>query len=162
MAEALLNKLGTGKFRAFSAGSHPKSAPNPIALELVEKLGFDRAQFTSKSWDVFAEPNAPHMDIIITVCDNAAGEACPVWLGHPATAHWGFPDPSEVDGEGAVSNDSDRRAAFDRVFIAIKRRIEFLVSLPMDKIEHLAHSGALSAALTSIHRESALGREHSV
>ena len=100
MAEALLNKLGTGKFRAFSAGSHPKSAPNPIALELVEKLGFDRAQFTSKSWDVFAEPNAPHMDIIITVCDNAASEACPIWPARngnaPATAHWARKQTAET------------------------------------------------------------------
>jgi arsenate reductase len=133
MAEALLNKLGAGKFRAFSAGSQPKSAPNPFALALAEKLGFDRAQFRSKSWDDFATPGAPHMDIIITVCDNAAGEACPVWLGHPATAHWGFPDPSDTSG-----SDADKYAAFEHVFIAIKRRVELLVNLPLDKIEHLA------------------------
>lgn len=138
MAEALLNKLGAGKFQAFSAGSQPKTAPNPFALELAEKLGFRREQFKSKSWDAFAAPGAPHMDIIITVCDNAAGEACPVWLGHPATAHWGFPDPSDVQG-----GDTERRLAFEQVFIAIKRRVELLVNLPMNKIEHLALSNEL-------------------
>ena len=144
MAEALLNKLGAGRFQAFSAGSQPKTAPNPFALELAEKIGFARDQFKSKSWDEFATPGAPQMDIIITVCDNAAGEACPVWLGHPATAHWGFPDPSDTPG-----SDADKRAAFERVFIAIKRRIELLVSLPIDKIERLA----LSSELKRIHTQ---------
>ena len=142
MAEALLNKLGEGKFNAFSAGSQPKSAPNPFALEVVEKLGFRREQFKSKSWDDFAKPGAPHMDIIITVCDNAAGEACPVWLGHPATAHWGFPDPSDTDG-GDNGDDNKTRAAFEQVAIAIKQRIEFLVNLPIDKLEHLALANEL-------------------
>ena len=146
MAEAILNKLGAGKFQAYSAGSHPSSSPNPFALEQVEKLGFDRASFKSKSWDDFALPDAPHMDIIITVCDNAAGEVCPVWLGHPATAHWGFPDPSDTQG-----SDEAKRAAFLRVFNDIKRRIQFLVSLPVSKLEHLA----LSNELKRIHREAA-------
>ena len=147
MAEAILNKLGAGKFQAFSAGSHPKSSPNPFALEQVEKLGFDRASFKSKSWDDFALTGAPHMDIIITVCDDAAGEVCPVWLGHPATAHWGFPDPSDSDG-----GDEAKRAAFNRVFNDIKLRIQFLVSLPMSKLAHLA----LSNELKRIHREAAV------
>ena len=146
MAEAILNKLGAGKFQAYSAGSHPSSSPNPFALEQVEKLGFDRASFKSKSWDDFALPDAPHMDIIITVCDNAAGEVCPVWLGHPATAHWGFPDPSDTDG-----GDEAKRTAFMRVFNDIKLRIQFLVSLPVSKLEHLA----LSSELKRIHREAA-------
>ena len=146
MAEAILNKLGAGKFQAYSAGSHPSSSPNPFALEQVEKLGVDRASFKSKSWDDFALPDAPHMDIIITVCDNAAGEVCPVWLGHPATAHWGFPDPSDTDG-----GDEAKRAAFKRVFNDIKLRIQFLVSLPVSKLEHLA----LSNELKRIHREAA-------
>ena len=146
MAEAILNKLGAGKFQAYSAGSHPSSSPNPFALEQVEKLGFDRASFKSKSWDDFALPDAPHMDIIITVCDNAAGEVCPVWLGHPATAHWGFPDPSDTDG-----GDEAKRTAFMRVFNDIKLRIQFLVSLPVSKLEHLA----LSNELKRIHREAA-------
>jgi protein-tyrosine-phosphatase len=138
MAEAILNKIGEGRFHAYSAGSQPKSAPNPFALEKVEQLGFSRADFKSKSWDDFAKPDAPHMDIIITVCDNAAGEACPVWLGHPATAHWGFPDPSET-----IGSDADKRAAFDRVFNAIKLRMQFLVNLPLDKLEHLALTNEL-------------------
>ena len=138
MAEALLNKLGTGKFHAFSAGSHPKSAPNQFALEKVAQLGFDPTRFKSKSWDDLVVPGGPVMDIIITVCDDAAGEVCPVWLGHPATAHWGFADPSNAPG-----GDTEKRAAFDQTFLAIKRRIDFLVSLPVAKLEHLALTNAL-------------------
>jgi protein-tyrosine-phosphatase len=146
MAEAILNKMGGSRFRAFSAGSHPSSSPNPFALEQVEKLGFDRTSFRSKSWDDFAKTGAPEMDIIITVCDNAAGEVCPVWIGHPATAHWGFPDPSET-----VGDDNAKRSAFERTFQAIKHRIQFLVSLPIDKLEHLA----LTNALKKIHVDAA-------
>jgi protein-tyrosine-phosphatase len=146
MAEAILNKFGHGKFRAYSAGSQPKSSPNPFALEKVEALGFARESFKSKSWNDFAKPDAPHMDIIVTVCDNAAGEACPVWLGHPATAHWGFPDPSDT-----VGSDAEKRAAFDQTFLAIKRRIDFLISLPIEKLEHLA----LTNELKRIARETA-------
>jgi arsenate reductase len=139
MAEALMDALGKGRFRGFSAGSHPKATPNPFALEKVAQLGFDKARFKSKSWDDFALPGAPRMDIIITVCDNAAGEMCPIWPGHPATAHWGFPDPSEVGGD-----DAQRRAAFDQVFYAIRRRVELLVNLPAEKLEHLAGNRVLS------------------
>ncbi len=147
MAEAILNKMGAGRFQAFSAGSQPKSSPNPFALEQVEKLGFARSNFKSKSWDDFAKPGAPAMDIIITVCDNAAGEVCPVWIGHPATAHWGFPDPSNAAGD-----DQAKRHAFEQVFQLIKHRIQFLVSLPIDKLEHLA----LTNALKKIHVDAAL------
>jgi len=150
MAEALLNKMGEGKFRAFSAGSQPKFEPNPFALDKVATLGFAREDFKSKSWDDFARAGSPHMDIIITVCDNAAGEACPVWLGHPATARWGFPDPSDT-----VGGDIAKRAAFDQVFNAIKFRIQFLVSLPMEKLEHLA----LANALKKIHADASAGAE---
>ncbi|MFN8755345.1 MAG: arsenate reductase ArsC [Burkholderiales bacterium] len=138
MAEALLNKLGAGRFRGFSAGSYPKTQPNPFALEQVAKLGFSADQFSSKSWDVFAAPGAPAMDIIITVCDNAAGEACPIWPGHPATAHWGFPDPSDTQGD-----DETKRHAFAATMNAIKRRIDLLVSLSDEKLAHLAQSDTL-------------------
>jgi len=140
MAEAILNKLGKGRFRGFSAGSYPKANPNPFALELVEQIGFSRDEFRSKSWDEFASADAPQMDIVITVCDNAAGEACPVWPGHPATAQWGFPDPSDAEG-----GDHQKRAAFAKVFNAIKLRVELLVSLQPDKVERLALSNALKA-----------------
>ncbi len=146
LAEAILNKFGEGKFRAYSAGSHPKSAPNPFALDKAEQLGFQRESFKSKSWDEFAIPGAPHMDIIITVCDDAAGEVCPVWLGHPATAHWGFPDPSATEGDDVV-----KRAAFDATFHAIKHRIDLLINLPVEKLERLA----LANELKRIHRDAA-------
>jgi arsenate reductase (thioredoxin) len=133
MAEALLNKLGGHRFQAFSAGSHPGSGPNPFALEKVKSLGIATDSMRSKSWDEFAQAGAPHMDIIITVCDDAAGEMCPVWPGHPATAHWGFPDPSRTPG-----TDDAKRKAFDEVFHAIRGRIQLLVSLRPDQLERLA------------------------
>jgi arsenate reductase len=144
LAEAILNKFGAGKFRAFSAGSHPKAAPNPFALDMAAQLGFPRDTFKSKSWDEFALPGAPQMDIIITVCDDAAGEVCPVWLGHPATAHWGFADPSATQGD-----DHAKRAAFNATFQAIKRRIDLLINLPLEKLERLA----LANELKRIHRD---------
>ena len=133
MAEALLNVLGRERFQAFSAGSMPSGRVNPFAVEKAKAIGFDTSAVRSKSWDEFAAPGAPHMDIIVTVCDDAAGEVCPIWPGHPATVHWGFPDPSRVEG-----GDDAKRAAFDQVFVAIRRRIELLVNLPVDKLEHLA------------------------
>lgn len=144
-----MNKLGAGRFRAFSAGSHPKSAPNPFALEQVEKLGFNRTDFKSKSWDDFAKADAPVMDIIITVCDDAAGEVCPVWPGHPATAHWGFADPSRTEGD-----DHAKRHAFEQTLIAIQHRIELLINLPQDKLEHLS----LPHTLKQIHADSTSAR----
>ncbi len=133
MAEALLATLGAGRFRAFSAGSHPAGKVNPFAIEKTDALGYAREHLRSKNWDEFAAAGAPHMDIIITVCDNAAGEMCPVWPGHPATAHWGFPDPAAVEG-----SDEQKSHAFDQVFHAIRRRVELLVNLPDEKLENLS------------------------
>jgi arsenate reductase len=146
MAEALLNVLGGEKFHAFSAGSMPSGRVNPFAIEKAAAIGYDTSAVRSKSWDEFAAPGAPHMDIIITVCDDAAGEVCPIWPGHPATTHWGFPDPSRAQG-----SDDDKRHAFEQVFVAIRRRVELLVNLPVAKLERLA----LADELTRIHTSSA-------
>ena len=145
MAEALLNVLGRENFHAFSAGSMPSGRVNPFALEKAAAIGFDTSAVRSKSWDEFTAPGAPHMDIVITVCDNAAGEVCPIWPGHPATAHWGFPDPSTTAG-----SDDEKRHAFNQVFVAIRRRVELLVNLPVDKLERLA----LANELKRIHADS--------
>lgn len=118
MAEALLNARGAGRYRAYSAGSHPTGKVNPFAVELVAKLGNPTQALRSKAWDEFAAAGAPTMDLIITVCDSAAGEVCPIWPGKPATAHWGFPDPAAVQGD-----DAEKRAAFRRVFDAIDARL---------------------------------------
>jgi arsenate reductase (thioredoxin) len=138
MAEALLNVIGSPRFKAFSAGSYPSGKPNPFALEKVKALGYPVETIRSKSWDEFAGANAPHMDIIITVCDNAAGETCPVWPGHPATAHWGFPDPSDAAG-----GDEAKREAFSKVFSAIRGRIQLLADLRDDQLEHLSLANEL-------------------
>jgi len=144
MAEALLNTIGQGRFQAFSAGSMPSGRVHPFALEMARTIGYLTDDIRSKSWDEFARPGAPLMDIIITVCDDAAGEVCPIWPGHPATAHWGFPDPSRTQG-----SDEAKRHAFDQVFHAIRRRIELLVNLPVEKLEHLA----LARELKRIHAQ---------
>jgi arsenate reductase (thioredoxin) len=138
MAEALLNVIGSPRFKAFSAGSYPSGKPNPFALEKVKALGYPVETIRSKSWDEFAQPNSPHMDIIITVCDNAAGETCPVWPGHPATAHWGFSDPSDAAG-----GDEAKREAFSKVFSAIRGRIQLLADLRDDQLEHLSLANEL-------------------
>jgi arsenate reductase (thioredoxin) len=138
MAEALLNVIGSPRFKAFSAGSYPSGKPNPFALEKVKSLGYPVETIRSKSWDEFALPDSPHMDIIITVCDNAAGETCPVWPGHPATAHWGFPDPSDTAG-----GDDAKRAAFGKVCAAIRQRVQMLVNLRDDQLTHLSLSNEL-------------------
>lgn len=138
MAEALLNTIGRDRFQAFSAGSLPSGRVNPFAIEMAKTIGYLTDDIRSKSWDEFAATGAPRMDIVITVCDNAAGETCPVWPGHPATAHWGFPDPSAVQG-----SDDEKRNAFDQVFHAIRRRVELLVNLPVDKLERLALANEL-------------------
>ena len=132
LAEATLGVLGAGRFQAFSAGSQPSGKVQPIAAEIAEALGYPREKMRSKSWDEFAEPDAPVMDIIITVCDNAAGEACPLWLGHPATAHWGVPDPVAV-----VGDDEERRRAFRSAYATLRRRVELLLALPLEKLEQL-------------------------
>ena len=144
MAEALLNTIGRTRFQAFSAGSMPSGRVNPFAIEITKTLGYLTESIRSKSWDEFAKPGAPPMDIIITVCDNAAGEVCPLWPGHPATAHWDFPDPASVDG-----SDDEKRRAFNQVFQAIRRRIDLLVSLPSEKLEHLT----LADELRRIHTQ---------
>jgi arsenate reductase (thioredoxin) len=133
LAEGLVTQLGEGRFKGFSAGSQPSGRVNPLALDTLQRLGCDTTGMTSKSWDVFEAADAPHMDFVITVCDNAAGEACPVWLGHPITAHWGFADPSRVDGD-----DATRREAFDRTALAITNRLRLFLSLPVDKLDRLA------------------------
>ena len=132
IAEALLNVLGKGRFRAYSAGSHPSGKVQPMAAELAANLGYDTTKLRSKSWDEFAGPDAPEMDIVITVCGNAADEACPVWLGAPMTAHWGVDDPAAVEGD-----ESTRRHAYVKAFAELRRRTELLVALPMDKLDRL-------------------------
>jgi arsenate reductase (thioredoxin) len=129
MAEGLLNTLGRGRFRAYSAGSQPTGRVNPFAVEQLRALGCAADDLRSKSWDEFAAPGAARMDFIITVCDNAAGETCPVWPGHPATAHWGFEDPAAAQG-----SEADKRAAFARICGEIRQRIERLVALPLEQM----------------------------
>ena len=131
LAEALLNDMGNSRFRAYSAGSSPREnqQPNPLGLKVLQGAGISTEGLRSKSWDEFAAPDAPQMDLIITVCDNAAGEVCPIWPGHPATAHWGYADPSESDG-----TDEQKLEAFRQTLHAIKRRLELLVSLPEEKL----------------------------
>jgi arsenate reductase len=144
MAEAILNREGRGRLRAFSAGSRPRGAVNPHALALLQSLGYDTAGLRSKSWDEFAGPAAPVMDFVFTVCDDAAGETCPVWPGHPATAHWGVPDPSRATGTLA-----EIQLAFDAAYRLLATRIGVFTALPLDKLDrvslhrHLADIGAL-------------------
>jgi protein-tyrosine-phosphatase len=133
MAESMLNVEGKGRFRAFSAGSHPKGAVHPWAIRTLDALGYPSSGFSSKGWDVFAEPGAPHMDFIFTVCDDAAGEACPVWLGHPATAHWGIEDPAAVEG-----SEVEKGRAFAQAARYLKNRISLFVNLPLATIDKLS------------------------
>jgi arsenate reductase len=133
LGEALASTHPSGKFRGFSAGSTPGTSVNPIAADIAVELGMDRAILKSKSWDVFGEPNAPKMDFIVTVCDNAAGEVCPFWPGNPVTAHWGFPDPSQVQG-----SDLEVRAAFNEVMNGLKKRIDILASMPLEKLDSMS------------------------
>ena len=135
LAEAALNHLaiGRGRFRAFSAGSHPKGEVNPLALELLENQHLSTEGLRSKSWDEFAQPGAPKLDFVFTVCDQAAQEQCPYWPGQPMTAHWGLPDPAAVDGTM-----EEKRKAFRDAFLALKRRIDLFACLPFDKLTRLA------------------------
>ncbi|WP_207477365.1 arsenate reductase ArsC [Arenibaculum pallidiluteum] len=133
MAEAILNRDGKGRFRAFSAGSHPAGRINPNTRDLLERLRFPTDSLRSKSWDEFAAPDAPRMDFVFTVCDSAAGEVCPVWPGQPVTAHWGFPDPSTAHGSEA------EKAAFTAdVFRQIQHRLQAFMSLPIASLDRLA------------------------
>ena len=135
LAEALFNNLplSKDKFKAYSAGSFPTGRVNPFALTLLAKNGIPTDTFRSKSWDEFSEPHSPVMDYVITVCDQAAGEQCPLWLGTPVKAHWGIPDPAVVGG-----TDDDKRQAFMEAFITLRRRIELFASLPFDKLDRLS------------------------
>lgn len=133
LAEAILNHTGKGRFRAFSAGSFPSGTVNPFALELLQKHALPVADLRSKSWDEFAQPDAPAIDFVFTVCDNAAGEVCPVWPGTPVTAHWGVEDPAAVQG-----SDDDKRKAFLTAYTQLQRRIALFISLPIDKLAKLS------------------------
>jgi len=134
LAEALLNRVGKGRFKAYSAGSSPREnqQPNPLALEVLQSAGIPTEGLSSKNWDAFGKPDAPVMNLVITVCDNAAGEVCPYWPGQPATAHWGYPDPSEVQGDHA-----HRLNAFRATLHDMRRRLDLLVSLPEASVGRL-------------------------
>ena len=133
IAEAILNKAGAGRFRARSAGSQPKGQLNPHAVSLLQGLGYDLAGFRSKSWSEFARPGAPALDFVFTVCDNAAGEACPVWPGQPMTAHWGVPDPAEKTGTAA-----EIAYAFNDTYRMLKQRIDVFAALPISSLDQLS------------------------
>ncbi|UXS01272.1 arsenate reductase ArsC [Agrobacterium tumefaciens] len=133
LAEAILNKEGAGRFRAYSAGGQPKGGVNPHALQELNVLGYDATGFSSKSWDVFSGPDAPEMDFIFTVCDSAAGEACPVWIGHPMTAHWGIEDPAAVEG-----SEVEIQRAFAQAARFLKNRITAFINLPIASIDRMA------------------------
>ena len=133
LAEAYLNHAGRGRFIAYSAGSHPAGRVNPFALELLREGGLPTTAARSKSWDEFARPDAPKIDFVITVCDSAAAEVCPVWPGHPVKAHWGVPDPAAVEG-----TDEQKRHAFKEALITLSRRIDLFLALPVEKLEHPA------------------------
>ena len=132
LAESLLNHWGRGKFRAFSAGSHPRGQVHPMAVELLSSMNMPTENLRSKSWDEFASPGAPAIDFIFTVCDNAAGEVCPVWPGRPMTAHWGVADPASVQG-----NEVEKAAAFRRVFKELETRIKLFTSLAVDSLDSM-------------------------
>ena len=133
MAEAMMNRLGLGRFRAFSAGSHPTGRVNPFAIETLRDANLPTEGLRSKNWDEFSKPGVAPMDFILTVCDNAAGEVCPVWPGKPITAHWGIADPAAVEG-----TDEQKRAAFREAARVMRRRIELFASLPLDQLDRLS------------------------
>jgi protein-tyrosine-phosphatase len=133
MAESIMNRLGAGKFRAYSAGSHPAGKLNPMALNLLRKTNYDVSQLRSKSWDEFAVPGAPKLDFVFTVCDDAASEVCPIWPGQPMTAHWGLPDPVKAQG-----TEAERNLAFADTMRMLTQRISIFVNLPLDKLSKLS------------------------
>jgi protein-tyrosine-phosphatase len=133
LGEALASTHPSGKFVGYSAGSTPGTSVSPFARELALEMGYDESKLRSKSWDEYGLSDAPQMDFIITVCDNAAGEQCPFWPGKPSTAHWGFPDPSQVQG-----TDIEKKAAFVNVMKGLKRRIDLLASMPLDKLDSIS------------------------
>lgn len=133
LAEAILNREGQGRFRAYSAGSLPKGEVHPCTLDVLKSLGHDVSGLRSKSWDEFARPDAPQLDFIFTVCDGAAGEVCPIWPGHPISAHWGIPDPAAVEG-----NPAEQHAAFFDAYRMLANRIRLFINLPLASIDELA------------------------
>ena len=141
MAEVMLNHLGGGRFRAFSAGSHPTGKVNAFALETLEGMGMDPSAVRSKRWEEFAAPGAPPMDLVFTVCDSAAAETCPAWPGKPVSAHWGIEDPAAVEG-----NDEEKRAAFRRAAAILRRRIDRLLDLEIENLD----PGTLRAKLQQV------------
>ncbi len=138
VGEVLATQISSGRFMGYSAGSAPGGKVNPFAVEIAEKYGYDLSKLRSKSWDEYSVPGAPVMDFIITVCDNAAGEVCPFWPGKPATAHWGYPDPAAVQG-----SDDQKRAAFKEVERGLKKRLEILMNLPLEKLDTMSLSSEL-------------------
>lgn len=142
MAEAVLNAIGAGRFRAYSAGSHPTGVVHPLAIEQIERLGFPTSGLRSKSWDEYAPADAPHMDFVITVCNKAAGETCPRWPGHPITAHWSFEDPAMFEGD-----EEAHRHLFAKVCREIKNRLDIFSMLPFEKLSRLAIQEELDAIL---------------
>jgi len=146
MAEAILNRAGGGRFKAFSAGSHPKGKVNPRTLDLLRKFNYDVSTLRSKSWGEFAQTGAPDLDFVFTVCDNAANEVCPVWPGQPMTAHWGIPDPAAVSGE-----ERSILAAFRDAYTTLHRRIELFSALPMKSLDRMALKKRLDEIGSGIH-----------
>jgi len=140
IGEALFNTLGAGRFKAFSAGSHPTGKVNPFAIEQVQALGYPLEGLRSKSWDEFAQPDSPQMDFIVTVCDKAAGEMCPLWPGQPVAAHWGFPDPAAVEG-----SDEEKRAAFAQTLRQIRNRVQLFLSLPLETLDRMSIENRMKA-----------------
>ena len=146
LAESLLNTLGKGEFRAFSAGSFPKGQVHPMAIELLKRMNLPSEGFRSKSWDEFASPGEPRIDFIFTVCDNAAGEVCPIWPGKPMTAHWGIADPAAAQG-----SDADKAFAFRKALKELETRIKLFINLPIDSLDRMT----LAAKLGDIGRSTA-------
>lgn len=144
MAEAILNRRGEGRIQAYSAGSKPVGEINPVGAKLLASKGYDAAEFRSKSWDEFSGPDAPQMDAVITVCDNAAGETCPLWPGTPVRTHWGFPDPAAVTG-----SEDKKLMAFDEIYTAIDAYMEKFLKLPIETMD----ANALKAAMQAIDDE---------
>lgn len=145
LAEAALNALAGDRFVAYSAGSHPGTAPNPHGIALLRSQNIPVDGLRSKSWGEFANEGAPRIDFIFTVCDDAAGEVCPIWPGHPSKAHWGVPDPSRIEG-----SDEDKRRAFLQTFVQLKKRIELFVNLPFEKLDAMAMQKAMQTIGTSL------------
>jgi len=154
LAEAILNQQGMGRFRAFSAGSHPKGAVHPAATALLKELDHDTDGFRSKSWDEFAWPGLPELDFVVTVCDNAAGEVCPAWPGQPMTAHWGIEDPAAVEPD--VSGEAQSRA-FWNAYNQLQRRIQLFLALPVEDIDELSLQNKLSDIGKTSDQEATIG-----